>query len=154
MATHSSVLAWRIPGTEEPSGLLSTGSHRVGHDWSDLAAAAEIQLGLPRWHSHKEAACQCRRFRRQGFDPWVGKSPWRRKWQPTPVFLLGEFHGQRSLVGYSPWGHKQLDTTEQLNNKRDTTSRRSTLTKSTTSWTFRFNPQPPVPPRSPTHERL
>ena len=38
-----------------------------------------------------------------GFDPWVGKIPWRRKWQPTPVFLLGEFHGQRSLVGYSIW---------------------------------------------------
>ena len=40
MATHSSVLAWRIPGTAEPGGLLSMGSHRVGHDWSDLAAAA------------------------------------------------------------------------------------------------------------------
>ena len=40
--------------------------------------------------------------------------PWRRKWLPTPVFLLGEFHGQRSLVGYSPWRHKEMDTTEQL----------------------------------------
>ena len=48
------------------------------------------------------------------FDPWVGKIPWRRAWQPTPVFLPGETHGQRSLVGYSPWGHKGLDTTEQL----------------------------------------
>ena len=47
-----------------------------------------------------------------GFDPWVGKIPWRRKWQPTPVFLPGEFHGQRSLVGYSLWGHKELNTTE------------------------------------------
>ena len=44
MATHSSVLAWRIPGTEEPGGLLSVGSHRVGHDWSDLAAAAQPHL--------------------------------------------------------------------------------------------------------------
>jgi len=43
---------------------------------------------------------------------WVGKIPWRRKWQPTPVFLPGKSHGQRSLVGYSPWGHKELDTTE------------------------------------------
>ena len=43
---------------------------------------------------------------RPGFDPWVGKTPWRRKWQPTPVFLPGESRGQRSLVGYSPWGHK------------------------------------------------
>ena len=49
---------------------------------------------------------------RPGFDPWVGKIPWRREWQPTPVFLPGEFHGQRSLVGYSPWGNKKLDTTE------------------------------------------
>ena len=45
-------------------------------------------------------------------DPWVGKIPWRRKWQPTPVFLPGESHGQRSLVGYSPWGYKESDTTE------------------------------------------
>ena len=44
VATHSSVLAWRIPGTEEPCGLLSLGSHRVGHDWSDLAAAAAAQI--------------------------------------------------------------------------------------------------------------
>ena len=48
------------------------------------------------------------------FDPWVGKIPWRRKWQPTLVFLPGESHGQRSLVGYSPYGHKESDMTEQL----------------------------------------
>ena len=54
---------------------------------------------------------QCRRPR---FDPWVGKILWRRKWQPTPVHLLGKSHGRRSIVGYSPWGHKELDTTEQL----------------------------------------
>ena len=45
-------------------------------------------------------------------EAWVGKIPWRRKWQPTPVFLPGESHGQRTLVGYSPWGLKGLDTTE------------------------------------------
>ena len=50
--------------------------------------------------------------KRYRFNPWVGKIPWRRRWQPTPVFLLGEFHGQRNLVGYSPWGHKELDTTD------------------------------------------
>ena len=44
----------------------------------------------------------------------VMKIPWRRNWQPTPVFLLGEFHGQKSLADYSPWGHKELDTTQQL----------------------------------------
>ena len=49
---------------------------------------------------------------RHGFDPWVGKIPWRRKWQPTPVFLPGESHGQRSLVGYSLWGCKELDLTK------------------------------------------
>ena len=49
------------------------------------------------------------------FNPWVRKIPWRRKWHPIPVFLPGESHGQRSLEGYSPWGHKELDTTEWLN---------------------------------------
>ena len=62
----------------------------------------------------KEPACQYRRCKRCGFDLWVGKMPWRRAWQPTPVFLPGESHGKRSLVGYSPWGHKELDTTEPL----------------------------------------
>ena len=109
MTTHSSVLAWRIPGTGEPGGLLSMGSHRVGHDWSDLAAAA---AGLPRLGSGKESACQCRRHKRHRFSPWVGKIPWRRKWQSTPVFLPGKFHGQNSLEGHNPWGHKESDTTE------------------------------------------
>ena len=49
--------------------------------------------------------------RRPGFDPWLGKIPWRSEWQPFPVFLPGEFHGQRGQVGYSPWVVK-LDTTE------------------------------------------
>ena len=53
-------------------------------------------------------------MQRPGFDPWVGKIPWRREWQPTPVFLSGEFHGQRSLAGYSAWGCQESDTTEQL----------------------------------------
>ena len=56
---------------------------------------------------------QCRRHRCR-FNPWVRKIPWRKRWQPTPVFLLGEVHGQRSLVGYSPWGRKESGTTEQL----------------------------------------
>ena len=49
--------------------------------------------------------------KKRGFDLWVGKISWRRKWQPTPAFLPGEFHGQ-SLAGYSPWGRKEWDTTE------------------------------------------
>ena len=60
--------------------------------------------------SGKESACQCRRH---GFDPWVGKIPWRRKWQPTPVFLPGESHRQRSLAGCS---HKEADRTEHTYN--------------------------------------
>ena len=72
MATHSSVLAWRILGTGEPGGLPSMGSHRVGHDWIDLAVAGELI--------------------------------WRRKWQPTPVFLPREFQGRGSLAGCRLWG--------------------------------------------------
>ena len=55
---------------------------------------------------------QCRR---PGFDPWLGKIPWRREWPPTPVFLPGEFYGQRRLAGYCPWGGSQkVGHTEQL----------------------------------------
>ena len=65
------------------------------------------------WRSGKEPGCQCRRHKRHGFNPWVRKIPWRRKWQPTPEFLPGKSRGQRSLVGYSPWGHTESDLTEQ-----------------------------------------
>ena len=64
------------------------------------------------WLSGKESAQQCRRHRRQQFSLWVGKIPWRRAWQPTPVFLLGESYAQRSLVGHYPWGPKESDMTE------------------------------------------
>ena len=75
--------------------------------------------GLPRWLGAKEPACQCRRHQRCGFNPWVRKIPWSRKWQPTPVFLPRECHGERSLVGYSPrgcrvrhsWAHTHLGPT-------------------------------------------
>ena len=56
----------------------------------------------------------CQKCRRPMFYPWVENIPWSRKWLPTTVFLPKEFHGQRSLAGYSPWGHKELDTTELL----------------------------------------
>ena len=58
-------------------------------------------LGFPGGSDDKEFACKCGRSR---FDPWVWKICWRREWQPTPAFLSGEFHGQRRLAGYSPWG--------------------------------------------------
>ena len=72
----------------------------------------EDHLGIPRWCSGKDPACQCRRRKRHGLDPWVGKVRWRRKWQPAPVFLPGKLRGQRSLVSYSLRGHKESDTTE------------------------------------------
>ena len=59
-------------------------------------------------------AGDCLPCRRPGFSLWFGKTPWRRKWQLTLVFLPGKFHGQRSSVGYSPWGHKEVDKTERL----------------------------------------
>ena len=62
--------------------------------------------GFPGGASGKEADSQYRRLKRCGIKPWVGKIPWRRAWTPTPVFLPGESHGQRSLVGYIPWGRR------------------------------------------------
>ena len=81
MATHSSILVWKIPWMQEPGRLQSMGSPRVVHDW-----ATSLSLFT---------------FRH-----------WRRKWQPTPVFLPGESQGQRSLVGCRLCGHTELDTTE------------------------------------------
>ena len=81
--------------------------------WDLLVSSSSHRL--PWELSSKAPACQCRRRK---FNPWVGKMPWRRKWQPTPVFLPGKSHGQRSLVGDSPWGQKESDTTEWLNNNQ------------------------------------
>ena len=80
MATHSSVLAWRIPGVGERGRLPSVG----------LQSRTRLKQPSSSSSSGKESACR--------FDPWVGKMPWRRKWQSTPVFLPGKFHGQGSLV--------------------------------------------------------
>ena len=71
-------------------------------------------MGLPWCLRQERINLQCRR---PGFDPLVKKIPWRREWLPTPVFLPGEFHGQRRLSGYSPRDRKESDMTEQLNNK-------------------------------------
>ena len=60
----------------------------------------------------KNLPANARRRKRPGFQPWVGKIPWKRQWQPTPLFLPGESNGQRSLAGCSPWGHTDSDTTE------------------------------------------
>ena len=73
----------------------------------DLRMGLCLAVGPSGGASGKEPVCQCKRLAMQ-----VGKIPWRRKWQPTPVFLPGESHGQRSLAGYSPWGCKESETTE------------------------------------------
>ena len=72
------------------------------------------KLDFPGSASDKESPCQCRRWKTWGLDLWAGKIPWRRAWQPSPVSLPGESHGQRSLEGYSPWSRKESDTTERL----------------------------------------
>ena len=81
-ATHCSTLAWKIPRTQEPGGLRSMGSLGVGHDWSDLAAAAAAEFSR------------------------------RRQWQPTAVLLPGKSHGRWSLVGCSPLSRKESDMSE------------------------------------------
>ena len=80
-----------------------------------------IYMGFPDGASGKESAFQCGRHKRHGFDPWVGKISWRRAWKSTPVFVPGEFYGERSLVGYSPWGHKELDMTETTEHAHENT---------------------------------
>ena len=111
-----------IPWTEELGRLQSMGSQRVRHDWAtethtwERQVIAFIELLFSRGMA--QMVKNLPRVREtwvwSGFDPWIGKISWRKEWQPTPVFLPGEFHGQGSLAGYSPWGHKELDMTEWL----------------------------------------
>ena len=79
-----------------------------------------MQKGFSGGAGGKEPILQSRRYERHRFDPWFGKMPWRRaQQQPTPVFLPGKSHGQRIPVGYRPWGHKELDTTEATQHSAD-----------------------------------
>ena len=75
-----------------------------------LAFTYSLPLGFPGGASGKEPACQWRRYKRCRFNLWVGKIPWRRAWQPTPVFLPGESHGQKTLTGYSQGCKKSAKT--------------------------------------------
>ena len=100
-------------------GVWRATVHRVAKSWTWLRWLSTKHLGgFPGGSDGKASTCN---FGRPGFDPWVVKIPWRRAWQPTPVLLPGEFHGQRSLAGYSPWGHKESDTTEQLSTAQQNT---------------------------------
>ena len=83
-------------------------AHGVTKSWirlNNFHRHHSYYFGLPRWLSGKEFACQCRRHR---FSLWVRKTPWRRKWQPTPVLLPGKSFRHRSLAGYSPWRWKRV----------------------------------------------
>ena len=117
---HSPSL-WSLPS--HPIWLLTF----IAEHWAELpvwhssfplatcSTPGSAYMGLPRRRSGKEPSCK---FRRCGLDPWAGKIPWRRKWQPTPVLLSGKSHGQRSLAGYHPQGHKESDTTQRLKNNK------------------------------------
>ena len=114
MLKSSSRLPWWLSAKESPCQCRRHGfdlwSRKISHVWEPLSPCTTT-LGLLWWLRQERICMQPRRPR---FDLWVGKIPWRRKWQPAPVFLPGEFQGQRILVGCSPWGHKESDRTEQL----------------------------------------
>ena len=96
-------LSYSIIPSNEYSGLLS-----FRMDWLDLLAVQGTLKSLLQHHSSKASILWCSAF----FIVQLSHPYWRRHWHPTPVFLPGESHGQRSLAGYSPWGHKESDTTE------------------------------------------
>ena len=135
MAPHSSTLAWKIPWTEEPGGLQSMGSLRVGHDWATSLSIFTFMHWRRKWHP----TLVLLPGKSQGWRSLVGCSPWgrqesdtterlrtdwatslslltfmhwRRKWHPTPVFLPGESQGRGSLVGCHLWGCTESDRTE------------------------------------------
>ena len=105
MTIHSSFLAWRIPMDR---GAWRAAVHRVAKSQTRLEQLS-THTGFPGGSAIKNLVCQ---VGDSGSIPKVGKIPWRRKWQPTPVFLPGKSHGQRSLVGYGPWGRKESAMTE------------------------------------------
>ena len=137
MAPHSSTLSWKTPWMEEPGGLQSMGSLRVGHDWvtslslfhfhaleKEMATHSSVLAwripgtgepgGLTSMGSHRvghdwsDLAAAAANAGDMGSIPGLGWFPWRRKWQPTPVLLPGKAHGQRSLEGCSQWGCKRV----------------------------------------------
>ena len=92
--------------------------NRIAKSWIQVCV---LYYGFLCGTSGEESACQCRGRKRRGFHPWVGKIPWRRKWQPIPVFLPRKSHGKRSLLGYSPLGRK-VHTTEHTHTHKLTSS--------------------------------
>ena len=118
MAIHSTSLAWRIPQTEEPGTLQSTGSQGAGHDWANNT---HLFWCFSYYKSTKMKINNSSTIKLSFWSQMIKRLPaiwetqvwslvrkilWRRKWQPTTVLLPGQSHGQRSLVGYSPWDHR------------------------------------------------
>ena len=107
------LVTWKLTG-------IASAVHKSTMVTAVLATGLSLASGL--WGRNEvfqlalvaKNPCQRKRHKRLRFNPLVGKIPWRRAWQPTPVFLPGEFHEQRSLAGYNPWSHKESDTTKQL----------------------------------------
>ena len=89
-----------------------------------LLGFGDFPKGLPWWFRWQRICLQCRK---SGFHSWVRKIPWRREWLPTPIFLPWKFHGQRSLAGYSPWGHKNSDMTKWLREMQEMKAERKPL---------------------------
>ena len=137
MATHSSILVWKIPWMEEPGELQPMGLPRVRHDWTTSLSLYATGLFTEKLYGNDHLPCDTVQ-RGTAQRDWLiihlvsqpefrisemawrwleslglGKAclaSWRKKQQPTPVFLLGESHGQRGLVGYRSWDHKESDT--------------------------------------------
>ena len=103
---RESEVAQSCPTLSDPMDCSPPGSSVHG-----IFQARVLEWGFKVFWVGKESACNAGD---PGFDPWVGTIPWRRAWQPAPVFLPGESHGQRSLAGYSPWGRRASDMTERL----------------------------------------
>ena len=125
------VYRWRNLGTQRNEGTPGAQLGAMNLDfltskpWVFLLYCNKTNPAFPGGASGKESTCQYRRHKRRRF----GKIPWSRPWQPIPVFLPGESHGQRRLAGYSPRGRKESDTTEQLLTHTEQNKRQSSLLK-------------------------
>ena len=123
---HWSVLPFPPSADLLYPGIIESTSPALAGRFFTLWATREVQKrhkwltgGFPDGAVGKHSTCQCRRPTRRKFDPWFGKIPWRRKWKPTPVVLLGKSHGQRSPAGYSPWSFKEWNMSEWLRTHAD-----------------------------------
>ena len=128
-ATHTSILAWRIPmdrgawrvtvhGVEESDTTKQLSTAEALYNSPNPLLSVNIVIGFLQWLSRKESACSAEAAGDLGSIPGSGRSPgggngWRRKWQSPPIIFPGKFHEQKSLTDYSPWGHREWDTTEQ-----------------------------------------